>query len=153
MADTYSQINIHCIFAVKGRENLLTKQFDERLYKYISGILRKDGSFPLAVGGWTDHVHIFFELKPAMSVADQVRMVKATSSKWINDNKLVKGKFEWQKGYAAFSYSKTQRPDVISYIQNQDQHHKVKSFREEYIDFLRKFDVSFEERYLFDFYE
>jgi len=98
MANTYSQLNIHCVFAVNGRGNFITNSFRDDLHKYMSGILKNDGSYPLAVGGWLDHVHVFFELQPTMAVADQMRMLKATSSKWINDNKLVKGRFNWQEG-------------------------------------------------------
>ena len=97
MANTYSQINIHCVFAVKGRENLITKNFRDDLHKYMSVILKKDNAYPLAVGGWKDHVHIFFELLPDLKISDLVRMVKASSSKWINDNSLVAGNFQWQE--------------------------------------------------------
>lgn len=153
MAGTYSQINIHCVFAVKGRQNLITKNFRDELHKYMSGILRNDGSFPLAIGGWQDHVHVFFEMPVTMSVSKQMQMLKATSSKWINDNKLVKGKFQWQEGYAAFSHSRSQRDQVIKYIMNQEQHHRRKTFREEYFGLLRKFEIEFDERFAFEFYE
>ena len=153
MANTYSQINIHCVFAVKNRENIITANFRDRLHQYIHGILEHDGSFPLAVGGWKDHVHVFFELQPVMSISDQVRMLKATSSKWINDNKLVAGKFHWQEGYGAFSYSRSQRNNVINYIMKQEEHHKKQSFHEEYLEMLEKFEVRYEDRYLFEFYE
>jgi putative transposase len=116
MANTYSQINMHCVFAVKGRENFITRNFRDDLYRYISGILKKDGSYPLAVNGWTDHVHAFFELPVTMAVSDQMRMVKASSSKWINDNNFLRGNFSWQEGYGAFSYSRSQRDSVIKYI-------------------------------------
>ncbi len=92
MANTYSQLDIHCVFAVKGRENIITANFRDELHRYMSGVLKKDGSFPLAVNGWKDHIHTFFELPAAMAVSDQMRMLKATSSKWINDNNLVKGR-------------------------------------------------------------
>jgi REP element-mobilizing transposase RayT len=97
MVDTYSQLNVHCIFAVQDRANFITKDFRDDLHMYISGVLRKDGSYPLAVNGWMDHVHVFFELQVTMRVSDQMRMVKATSSKWINDHRFVRGKFRWQK--------------------------------------------------------
>jgi len=153
MANTYSQINIHCVFAVKGRDNLITKNFRDDLHKYMSGILRNDNAYPLAVGGWKDHVHVFFELHPDSKIADLMRMLKATSSKWINDNKLMNVKFQWQKGYGAFSYSRSQRNDVINYIINQEQHHKKKTFKEEYFDLLKKFEIEFKNEYLFEFYE
>ncbi|WKZ59197.1 MAG: IS200/IS605 family transposase [Cyclobacteriaceae bacterium] len=153
MANTYSQVNIHCVFAVKGRENLITKSFRDDLHRYMSGILKNDGSFPLAVNGWLDHVHVFFELPMTMAISDQMRMLKATSSKWINDNKLVKGKFSWQEGYGAFSYAKSQRDVVINYIKNQEEHHMKQSFKQEYLELLKKFEIPYDERYIFEFYD
>lgn len=153
MANTYSQLNTHCVFAVKDRENIITKDFRDDLHRYMSGILSNDGAFPLAVGGWLDHVHVFFELPVTLSVSDAMRMLKSTSSKWINDNKLVKGKFAWQEGYAAFSYSRSQRNEVIRYVINQEKHHRKKSFKEEYLEMLKKFEIAFEEKYLFEFYD
>jgi putative transposase len=153
MANTYSQLNIHCIFAVTGREHIITNNFRDELHSYMSGILRNDGAFPLAVGGWNDHVHVFFELPVTMTVSKQMQMLKATSSKWINDNRLVKGKFSWQGGYGAFSYSRSQRDSVIKYIMNQEEHHTTKTFREEYLELLKLFEVEFDEKYLFEFYD
>lgn len=153
MANTYSQINIHCVFAVKGRENIITKNLRDDLHKYMHGILKNDGIYPLAIGGWKDHVHVFFELPPSMKISDIMRDVKAVTSKWINDNKLVKGKFQWQEGYGAFSNSRSQRNDVIQYIINQEEHHRIKTFREEYLDMLRKFEIEFKDEYVFEFYE
>lgn len=153
MANTYSQVNIHCVFAVKGRENLITKSFRDDLHRYMSGILKNDGSYPLAVNGWLDHVHVFFELPMTMSIADQMRMLKATSSKWINDNKLVNGKFSWQEGYGAFSYAKSQRDVVINYIKNQEEHHMKQNFKQEYLELLEKFEIPYDERYIFEFYD
>jgi len=153
MANTYSQLNIHCVFAVKGRENFITKEFRDNLHRYMSGVLKNDGSYPLAVGGWMDHVHVFFELQPTMTIADQIRMLKATSSKWVNDNKLVKGKFHWQEGYGAFSYSRSQRNSVIKYITTQETHHKKRTFRDEYMELLNKFEIPFEDKYIFEFYD
>lgn len=153
MANTYSQINIHCVFAVRGRENILEDTFRLELHRYMAGILKNDGSFPLAVNGWLDHVHVFFELQPSMSVSDQIRMLKATSSKWMNDNKHVKGKFNWQEGYGAFSYSRSQRDSVIQYIINQEQHHKNQTFKNEYLQMLKKFEIPYEDKYVFEFYD
>jgi putative transposase len=153
MANTYSQINIHCVFAVKGRENIITNTFRNDLHKYMYGILKNDNVFPLAIGGWKDHVHVFFELKPDLKISDLMRMLKATSSKWINDNKLVLGKFQWQEGYGAFSYSRSQRDKVIDYILKQEEHHYRKTFREEYMDMLKKFAVEYKEEYVFEFYD
>ena len=153
MANTYSQINIHCVFAVKGRENIITNTFRNDLHKFMYGILKNDNVFPLAIGGWKDHVHVFFELKPDLKISDLMRMLKATSSKWINDNKLVLGKFQWQEGYGAFSYSRSQRDKVIDYILKQEEHHSKKTFREEYMDMLKKFAVEYKDEYVFEFYD
>ena len=153
MANTYTQINIHCVFAVQGRENLIMNAFRDDFHQYMHGILKNDGVYPLAVGGWKDHVHIFFELPPDLKISDLIRMLKSTTSKWINDNHLLKSKFNWQSGYGAFSYSKSQRNNVIKYILNQEVHHKQKSFKEEYLDMLLKNEIRFEDKYIFEFYE
>ena len=153
MANTYSQINIHCVFAVKGRENMITDRFRDNLHKYMSGILKNDNVFLLSIGGWRDHVHVFFELPTSLRVSDLMRDLKAVSSKWINDNRFVKGKFQWQEGYGAFSYSRSQRNEVIQYILNQEKHHQLKTFKEEYLDMLMKFEIEFKDEYVFDFYD
>lgn len=153
MANTYSQVNIHAVFTVKGRQNFITKDFRDQLHKYLSVILKNDGSFPLAVGGWLDHIHAFFELPVTMTVSDQVSRIKSQSSLWINENHLIKGKFQWQSGYGAFSYSRSQRDPVIKYIMNQEQHHRKKTFREEYLGLLEKFQINFDDHYLFEFYD
>lgn len=153
MANTYSQINIQCVFAVKGRENFIMRGFRDDLHRYISGTLKEVGSYPLAVNGWKDHVHAFFELPVTTAVSDLMRTVKASSSKWINENGFLKGKFTWQEGYGAFSYSRSQRDTVIKYIINQEDHHKRVSFKEEYLALLRKFEIPFEDRYVFEFYD
>jgi putative transposase len=124
-----------------------------KIFRYMSGILKNDGSYPLSVNGWKDHVHVFFELPVMLSVSKQMQMLKATSSKWINEDKFIKGHFEWQEGYGAFSYSRSQRDQVIQYIVNQEEHHKRRCFREEYLELLKKFEIQFEEKYLFEFYE
>src|SRR5215813_1965371 len=149
MANTYSQINIHCVFAVKGRENILADHFRDDLFRYIHGILKKNNVFPLAVGGWKDHVHVFFELKPDIKISDLMRMVKASSSKWINEQGFLRGKFNWQEGYGAFSYSRSQRDTVINYIINQEKHHKSKTFREEYLELLRRFEIEYKNEFVF----
>ncbi len=153
MANTYTQINIHAVFSVKGRENIITQNFRNRLHEYISGILKGEKQFPLAVNGWKDHVHIFFEMHPTSCVADVLKTVKSKSSKWINENKFLPGKFSWQEGYGAFSYSRSQRDDVIKYVMEQEQHHKKKSFREEYLGLLQKFEIEFDGNYVFEFYD
>jgi len=118
----------------------------------MSGILKHMDIFPLSVGGWKDHVHVFYELPPAMSISNIMRDLKSSSSKWINDNKLVAGKFNWQDGYGAFSYSRSQRDTVINYIIHQEKHHRKKTFREEYLEMLHKFGIEFKNEYLFEFY-
>ena len=153
MANTYSQISIHAVFAVKNRENIITKQWRDELHSYISGIIKNDNLKPLAVGGWLDHVHVFFGLPVTRNVSDTLRIIKTNSSKWINEQGFVKGKFQWQDGYGAFSYSKSQRDSVINYILNQEEHHRNKSFREEYLEMLNNFDVEFDSQYLFEFYD
>ncbi len=153
MANTYTQINIHAIFSVKGRENIITLNFRDRLHSYIAGIVNKTGNYSLAVNGYKDHVHMFFELKPSLALSDVIRDVKANSSKWINENRFVMGRFSWQEGYGAFSYSRSQRDNVIKYIMEQEKHHAGKSFREEYLELLRKFEIPFEDNYVFEFYD
>ena len=150
MANTYTQINIQLVFAVKGRENLLISSFRESLFKYISGILSKNNQYPLAVNGYLDHVHAFFELDANSSVSEIARIVKANSSKWINEENFIPGRFSWQQGYGAFSYSRSQRDNVIKYIINQEEHHRAKSFKEEYLDFLKAFEIKYDEKYLFE---
>jgi putative transposase len=153
MANTYTQLNVQAVFAVKGRENFLLSNFRKELFEYVSGILKGIGQFPLAVNGNKDHVHIFFELNPTSSLSDVMEKVKANSSKWINEKRFIPGKFEWQRGYGGFTYSRSQRNDVIQYIMNQEKHHKSKTFREEYLKMLKKFEMGYDERYVFEFYE
>jgi len=153
MAETYTQLNIHAVFAVKGRENLLSDNLRKELFPYISGILKKNGAFPLAVGGWKDHVHVFFELPPDVSISKMMQIVKSSSSKWINEENKTIGTFAWQRGYGAFSHARSQRDTIIRYIFNQEDHHKSKPFRKEYLEMLIRNDVVFDERYVFEFYE
>lgn len=153
MANTYTQLNVQTIFAVKGRDNILTSNFRNQLFEYIAGILRNSKQYPLAINGYKDHVHVFFELNPDTSLANVLEAVKSNSSKWINSNQFVTGRFEWQRGYSGFTYSKSQRNNVIQYIMNQENHHKAQTFREEYMEILRKFEMEYDERYIFEFYE
>ena len=153
MANTYSQISIHAVFAVKFRENCITKEWRNELHQYISGIIINKGAKSLAVGGWLDHVHIFFGMPPTINISEFMSAVKASSSKWINEMHFVKGKFQWQSGYGAFSYSKSQRDTVIKYIANQEEHHQFKTFREEYNKMLVDFEIDFDAKYLFEFYD
>lgn len=153
MANTYSQLNIQAVFAVKGRGNFILKPFRENLFKYMSGILRNENCYPLSVGGWRDHVHLFFELDPSLTISGVIGKVKASSSKWMNERGFIPRKFNWQKGYGAFSYSRSQRPRIIQYIMNQEEHHRVKTFREEYFKMLKDFEIKYDEKYLFEFYD
>jgi putative transposase len=152
MANTYSQITIHSVFAVKYRENFITKDWRDNLHQYISGIITKKGAKSLAVGGWKDHVHILFGMPVTTCISDFMSAVKASSSSWINEQHFLKGKFEWQAGYGAFSFAKSQRDIVMKYIMNQEEHHRTKTFKEEYIKMLTDFDVTYEDKYLFEFY-
>ncbi|PZR24503.1 MAG: IS200/IS605 family transposase [Flavobacterium psychrophilum] len=149
MANTYSQIHLQFVFAVKHRDSLIRSQWKEELYLYISGIIEKQGHKLLAINGMPNHIHIFIGMRPNQSVSDLLQDIKRNSSLWINQKGFVNGKFEWQEGYGAFSYGKSQVKAVIDYIENQENHHKKISFREEYIDFLQKFEIEYDERYIF----
>ena len=153
MAGTYSQIYIQVVFAVKGRQNLLNKTWRDDVFKYMSGIITGKGQKAIIVNGVADHVHLFIGLKPAMAISDLVRDIKNNTSNFINDKNLVNGKFSWQEGYGAFSYSHSQIDNVYHYILNQEEHHRNKTFREEYLDFLQKFDIEHDEKYLFEWIE
>ncbi|MFD2600852.1 MULTISPECIES: IS200/IS605 family transposase [Flavobacterium] len=150
MANTYSQIHLQFVFAVKHRDSLIRNNWKEELYLYISGIIEKQGHKLLAINGMPDHIHIFIGMRPNQSVSDLLQDIKRNSSLWINQKGFVNGKFEWQEGYGAFSYGKSQVKAVIDYIENQENHHKKISFREEYIDFLQKFEIEYDERYIFN---
>ena len=141
------------LYAVKGRENILGKEWRDDLHKYIVGIIENEGCKSLAVGGWKDHVHIFFGHPPNKNVSEIVQVVKANSSKWVNKNKFIAGKFEWQSGFSAFSYARSQRDNVTGYIMGHEEHHRIKSFREEYLEMMNKFEVEYEDRYLFEFFD
>ena len=149
MPNTYTQIHIQVIFAVKKRTGLIQKEWNDELYKYITGIIQHHDHKLLAINGMPDHVHAFFGMRPTQSLSDLMQDVKGSSSKWINEKKLIKDRFEWQEGYGAFSYSKSQVSKVIAYIQNQETHHRKITFVEEYKKFLEKFEVDYDERYIF----
>lgn len=153
MPGTFSQIYIQIVFAVKGRENLIIHKWETELHKYIAGIIKGKGQKPIIVNGMPDHIHAFVGLKPAMPISDLARDIKNNSSNFINDKKLVNGKFAWQEGYGAFSYSHSHIGTVYDYILNQEKHHKKKTFRQEYLQFLKKFEVEHEEKYLFEWYD
>jgi putative transposase len=149
MANTYTQIHIQVVFAVKHRASLIKNEWKDELYKYMTGIIQMHNHKLIIINGMPDHVHLFFGMRPTQSLSDLMQDVKGSSSKWINDNKFVNGKFEWQEGYGAFSYNKSHTDNVIEYIRNQEIHHGKKSFTEEYKDMLDKFGVEYDERYIF----
>ena len=149
MANTYTQIHLQFVFAVKHRYGLIDSSFKEELYQYITGIIKNNNHKLLCINGMPDHVHILIGMRPTQSISDLLQDIKGNSSKWINEKKFLKVKFEWQEGYGAFSYSKSEINSVIKYIQNQEEHHIAKSFQEEYLQILKDFDVEFDERYIF----
>lgn len=153
MANTYTQLLVQIVFAVKGRQNLISEAHREPLEKYICGIISNKQSKPLAIYCNPDHCHVLIGFNPSVSIADLVRDIKANSSKWINENHWVPGKFAWQEGYGAFSYARSQLNVVVQYILNQAEHHRKRTFKEEYLEFLQKFEIDFDERYVFDFLE
>ncbi len=153
MPGTFSQLYIQIVFAVKGRENLISNSWNKRLHEYIAGIIKGKNQKPIIVNGMPDHIHAFIGLRPAMPVADLVRDIKNNSTNFINDHQLVQGKFSWQEGYGAFSYSHSHIDNVYKYIQNQEEHHKKKTFKEEYLDFMKKFKIEYDEKYLFEWYD
>ena len=150
MAGTFSQIYIQYVFAVKGRQNLLQKPWREEVFKYMSGIIKSNNQKSIIVNGVEDHVHIFVGLSPTMNISDLVRDIKNNSSKFINERKFINSKFSWQEGYGAFSYAHSQVENVYNYILNQEEHHRKKSFKQEYLDFLKKFEIEHNEKYLFE---
>lgn len=150
MAGTFSQIYIQIVFAVQNRESVISASWEEELYKYISGIVKNKGQKMLAINGMPDHVHIFIGIKPSCSISDLVREIKKSSHDFINEKGFSKIKFNWQEGYGAFSYSHSHIDTVVKYIMNQKEHHKKQSFRDEYLEFLKKFEVEYKDEYLFD---
>ena len=153
MANTYTQIYIHVVFAVQGRQNLIPKQHKEELHKYIAGIIRNKGQKLIAINSMPDHIHLFIGLKPNMALSDLVRDVKNNSSKFMNTRKWFRGKFRWQEGFGAFSYARSQLSTVANYIMNQEEHHSRKTFKDEYVKMLKAFDVEFDSKYLFQWIE
>lgn len=153
MAGTYSQVYIQVVFAVKYRENLLSKNWRDEVFKYMAGIIKEKGCKSMIVNGVEDHVHCFIGLKPACSISDLVRDIKNNSSRFINEKKLVKVKFQWQEGYGVFSYANSQVTSVFNYILNQEEHHRKSSFREEYLNLLKDFEIDYKDEFLFDWLE
>lgn len=151
MAGTFSQIYIQVVFAVKSRDSLIHSSWEEELYKYISGIVRNKEQKMLAINGMADHIHFLIGMKPSCCLSDLVREIKKSSNDFIKEKGFSKFKFQWQEGYGAFSYSHSNLDNVIKYIMNQKEHHKKKSFKDEYMEFLKKFEIEFKDEYLFDF--
>jgi REP element-mobilizing transposase RayT len=150
MANTYSQIYIQIVFAVEGRQNLIGREWKDELYKYITGIVKNEKQKLLAIGGVSDHIHILLNIKPNIALSDLVRDIKANSSRFVNEKRFVRGKFSWQEGFGSFSYSISQLDDVIRYIQNQEDHHRETSFKDEYLKYLKRFEIEFDENYVFE---
>lgn len=149
MANTYTQIHLQFVFVVKYRDGLILPSFKEELYKYITAIIQNHNHKLLAINGMPDHVHILVGMRPSQSISDLLQEVKKSSSKWINDKNFLKIKFAWQPGFGAFSYSKSHVNNLIRYIENQEEHHKKKSFKEEYKEFLNAFEIDYNEKYTF----
>jgi len=148
MANTYTQIHIQIIFAVKYRNAMIDPRWKEELYKYIAGIIKKQGHKLLIINGVADHIHILIGYRPHQSLSDLLQDIKGASSKWINENKFTKTKFSWQEGYGAFSYSHSHLQRVINYINNQEKHHTKVKFVDEYKSFLKAFEVEFSDSYI-----
>jgi REP element-mobilizing transposase RayT len=148
MANTYTQIHIQAVFAVQDRQSLIKNEWKEELFKYITGIIQNHEHKVLQINGMPDHLHILFGMRPTQSISDLMKQIKQDSSKWINSKDLINGKFSWQAGFGAFSYSKSDLPRVINYIKNQELHHQKLTFQEEYLKLLKEFNVEFDQRYI-----
>jgi putative transposase len=149
VANTYSQIYIHIVFAVEGRQSPISPEHNAELQKYITGIVSARGQKLIAINNMPDHLHLLVGLQPNCLLSDLVRDIKAGSSNFINGKRWMSGRFSWQEGFGAFSYSRSQLPTVARYIEDQQKHHVKKSFRDEYIELLEKFNVDYDERYIF----
>jgi putative transposase len=150
MANSYHQVYIQAVFVVKYRATIIEKKWKSELLAVIGNLINENGCKTYIVNGVEDHVHCLIGLKPSISISNLMQSVKAKSSKWINEQQFTIERFEWQEGYGVFSYSHSQINQVYKYIENQEEHHKKRSFREEYIDFLEKFEVPYDERYIFE---
>ncbi|MBE9468861.1 MAG: IS200/IS605 family transposase [Bacteroidetes bacterium] len=148
MSNTYTQMYIQFVFAVQDRTSLIRSVWKDELYKYITGIVQNNKHKLIAINGMSNHIHVFVGYKPHQLIPDLLQDIKGSSSGWINNRGFVKGKFRWQEGYGAFSYSHSQIDNVVKYITNQEQHHKKKKFREEYIELLNRFNIDYDERYI-----
>ena len=148
MANTYTQIYIQFVFAVQNRMSLIQPIWKDELYKYITGIVKKNKHKLIVINGTPNHIHVFIGYNPQQLIPDLLQDIKGSSSKWINDKKFINGKFSWQQGYGAFSYSHSQIDKVVKYIKNQEQHHRKKTFQEEYLELLKMFDISYDDKYI-----
>jgi REP-associated tyrosine transposase len=153
MANTYSQIYIQVVFAVSGRRSLISKAFNEPLHKYIGGFFRKRSDKLIAINGTADHLHLLIGLQPNIALSDLVKELKSASSRHINDKRWVRGHFNWQEGFGAFSYSQSELSRVVRYIDNQEKHHAGRSFRDEYLALLNRFQIEHDAKYLFKWIE
>jgi putative transposase len=153
MPNTYTKIYIQIVFAVKGRQNLIPINHRDELCKYISGIIRNSGQFLIAINCMPDHIHILVGLKPTACLSDMVRDIKANSSRFVNEKEWIRGKFNWQEGFGAFSYSHSHLDIVVDYINDQEKHHCKKVFKDEYIELLEKFNIKYDNKYLFEWIE
>lgn len=153
MPNTYSQMYVQVVIVVKFRKSLIHKSWKDELYKYITGIVTNKGQKLLRINGVENHVHILLNIKPNLALSDLVKDIKVNSTNWINDRGFNDAKFQWQEGFGAFTYSISQLDNVIKYIDNQEEHHKKQSFKEEYILFLKNFEIEYKDEYLFDFLE
>jgi putative transposase len=153
MANTYTKIYLHLVFSPLGRENFIPQKHKDEIQRYTTGIIQNRKHKLLAINFMSDHCHILIGYHVTQPIPDLLRDIKADSSKFINDKKWVPGHFEWQDGYGAFSYSRSQIDNVIKYINNQEQHHKKSSFKDEYLNLLKKFEIDFNEKYLFVWYD
>jgi putative transposase len=149
MANTYTQIHIHSVFAVQNRDAVIHPTWKDELYRYITRIIQAHEHKLLAIGGMPDHVHILFGFRPLQSLSELMHDIKGGSSKWINEKGLIRCRFSWQEGYGAFSYAKTDLKNVIRYIQNQEEHHRKTSFMDEYVALLKEFEIEYDLRYIF----
>ncbi|HRX13172.1 MAG TPA: IS200/IS605 family transposase [Draconibacterium sp.] len=153
MANTFSQIYIQIVFAVQNRNALIQPAWEEELNKYITGVIQNKGQKMLAINGTNNHIHFLIGMKPTCCLSDLVREIKKASGSFIKDKQFSKFNFQWQEGFGAFSYSHSQLSDVIAYIENQKEHHKKRTFKEEYLAFLKAFEVEFKDEYLFQWLE
>ncbi len=147
---TFTSLTYHAVFGTKHRRSQITVKIRDELYSYIGGIIRSEKGYLLEIGGIADHIHILAGFSPAVAVAEMLRHIKAGSSKWLNERNDLTERFKWQTGYGAFTVSQSQVPVVRRYIQGQEEHHRVRSFEDEYRELLERHGIEFEERYLFD---